>query len=167
MNKCGPRSHCLVHWAGWYLYDFFSTFAAFKEFHWTSTGYLKSCLIVHLYEQMWPQKPPFGPLSRVIFIWFLQYFRCFWGIPLTFNWISKELLNCALLWANVIPEATIWRTEPGDIYMIFAMISQLRSDCWRVSTTSVQLHAETYFLCLVSDWVGASIDPSRTESPLS
>jgi len=116
MRKCHPRSHCLAHWAGWYSYDFYSIFAAFEESHWTLTGYLQSCFILHFYEQMRPRKPLFGALSRVIFIWFLQYIRSFWRMPLNFNWISKELLNFTLLWANVTPEATVWRTAPGDIY---------------------------------------------------
>ena len=146
MSKCDSRSHCLAHWAGWYLYGFYNTFAAFEEFHWSSTGYLENCLIVHCYEQMWLQKPPFGALSRVIIIWFLQYIRSFgalsrmifiWffqyirsfqGIPLNFNWISKEFLNCALLWADVTPEATVWRTEPGDIDIVFTLYLQLLKD---------------------------------------
>ena len=41
-------------------------------------------------EDMSPQGPLFGVLSRVIFIWFLQYIHSFWGISLNFNWISKE-----------------------------------------------------------------------------
>ena len=98
----------------------------------------KELLNCNFHKQMWLQRSLCGALSWVIFTCFLQYIR-------NFNWISKDLLNCALLWANVILEATVWCTGPCDIYGFLQCIRRL----WGIPLSFNWISKELFNLALL------------------